>query len=105
MNLEIIWSEFAEKQLELIFEYYQKKASDNVARNLIRSIIKEPNRLINEPFIGQEETLLKNRKFAYRYLTFKSYKIIYSVDEKNGWIKIADVFDTRQHPIKIKRSR
>ncbi len=105
MNLEIIWSEFAEKQLESIFEYYQEKASKSVATKLVRGIIKEPDRLINEPFLGQEENLLKNRRIAYRYLIFKNYKIIYSVDRENRWIKIADVFDTRQNPTKIKRSK
>ena len=104
MDLEIIWSEFAQEQLELIFEYYQEKGSEAVANKLIRGIIKEPDRLIKDPFIGQEENLLKNRKIPYRYLIFKNYKIIYSVDQTNGWIKIADVFDTRQNSIKIRRS-
>lgn len=105
MNFEVIWSEFAEKQLELIFEFYREKASETVANKLVRSIIKEPDRLIKEPFLGQKEDLLKNREIAYRYLIFKNYKIIYSVDRVNGWIKIADVFDTRQNPAKIKRSK
>ncbi len=105
MSLKVIWSEFAEKQLELIFKYYQEKAGKNVANRLVRNIIKEPDRLIMEPFLGQEEHLLKNRKISYRYLIFKNYKIIYSVDRENEWIKIADVFDTRQNPTKIKRSK
>ena len=105
MTLEIIWSEFAEKQLELIYKYYKEKAGKTVANKLVRSIIKEPNRLLKEPYLGQEEGLLKNRETAYRYLIFKNYKIIYSIDSENGWIKIADVFDTRQNPSKIKRSK
>ena len=104
MNYEIIWSEFAEKQLELIFIYYQEKVNKKVAGKLVRGIIAEPDRLIKDPFIGQEEKLLKNRKVSYRYLIFKNFKIIYSVDQENGWIKITDIFDTRQNPTKIERS-
>lgn len=68
----------------------------------MKEIISEPEKLIKAPFIGQEEELLKQRKIGYRYLVFKNYKLIYSVDTENGFIKIADVFDTRQNPPKLK---
>ena len=103
MDLEIIWSDFAEKQLDSIFEYYQVKASKSVANRLVRNIINEPQRLKKDPFIGQEENLLKERKTSYRYLIFNNYKIIYSVDEVKRVIQIADVFDTRQNPTRIDR--
>lgn len=105
MTLKIIWSDFAETQLDEIYEYYKKKASPSVAKKLLKGIINEPNKLIKAPQIGQEEELLKNRKTEYRYLVYKNYKLIYSVDTENGFIKIADVFDTRQNPPKLKRTK
>ena len=105
MKLKIIWSEFVETQLDEIYEYYEKKASPRIAKKLVKGIIDEPKRLIKTPQIGQEEELLKHRKTDYRYLVFKNYKLIYSVDKENGFIKIADVFDTRQNPPKIKRTK
>jgi len=66
--------------------------------------LNEPKKLIKNPFIGQIEDLLQKRENTYRYLIFKNYKIIYSVDQKMGFIKIADVFDTRQNPHKIERT-
>lgn len=105
MIKQIIWSDFAVTQIDEIFDYYEKKASSRVATKLVRGIIKAPNKLINAPYIGQEEGLLKDRKIQYRYLVFKSYKLIYSIDEENGFIKIADVFDTRQYPPKMKRTK
>lgn len=105
MALKIIWSEFAETQLDEIFDYYQKKASARIAKKLVKGIINESKKLIKTPQIGQEETLLKERKIQYRYLVFKKYKLIYSVDTENEFIKIADVFDTRQNPPKIKRTK
>ncbi|WP_194766777.1 type II toxin-antitoxin system RelE/ParE family toxin [Tamlana sp. I1] len=105
MNFKIIWSSFSETQLDEIFEYYEKKASLKVATKIVTGIIEESEKLIKASFIGQEEELLKERKVHYRYLVFKNYKLIYSVDEKKGFIKIADVFDTRQNPPKMKRTK
>mgnify|MGYP003624194328 CR=1 FL=1 len=105
MTFKIIWSAFSETQLDEIYEYYEKKASARVASKIVNGIIKESEKLIKASFIGQEEELLKERKIQYRYLAFKNYKLIYSVDEQNGFIKTADVFDTRQNPPKLKRTK
>ena len=105
MTLKIIWSEFAETQLDEIYKYYDKEASSKIAKKLVKGIINEPKKLIKTPHIGQEEALLKQRKIEYRYLVFKNYKLIYSVDTRNGFIKIVDVFDTRQNPPKLKRTK
>jgi len=105
MNFKIIWSDFSETQLDEIFEYYEKKASVRVATKIVTGIIEESEKLIKASFIGQEEELLKEREILYRYLVFKNYKLIYSVDEENEFIKIADVFDTRQNPPKMKRTK
>lgn len=105
MNFKIIWSDFSEIQLDEIFKFYVKETSVQVATKIVTGIIKESEKLIKASFIGQKEELLSERKIQYRYLIFKSYKIIYSVDEQNGLIKIADVFDTRQNPPKLKRTK
>tara|TARA_B110000240_G_C13105845_1_gene286216 strand:- start:153 stop:302 length:150 start_codon:yes stop_codon:yes gene_type:complete len=49
--------------------------------------------------------LLKERKIKYRYFVYENYKLIYYVDNKNEFIKIAAVFDTRQHPPKLKKTK
>lgn len=41
MTLKIIWSAFAETQLDEIYEYYQKKVSSRVAKKLMQRIINE----------------------------------------------------------------
>ncbi|WPR70615.1 type II toxin-antitoxin system RelE/ParE family toxin [Flavobacterium sp. NG2] len=105
MIFKIIWSSFAESQLDEIFEYYEKEASFNVAKKLVEGIINEPNKLAQKPYIGQVEELLNHRDIEYRYLVFKNYKLIYSIDIINGFIRISDVFDTRQNPIKLKRTK
>lgn len=104
-KFKVIWSDFAGKQLDLIFEYYAENASEKIAKKLIKNLLQEPEKLIRNNQIGQIEELLVSKNKAFRYLIYKNYKIIYLIDEKECLIKIYDVFDTRQNPIKIKRNK
>lgn len=97
----IIWSEFASEQLDNIFDYYKKRVSLTVSLKIVQSIIADIEQLENNPFIGQHESLLKNRKLDYRSLISTNYKIVYTVDDSNQIVKIFDIFDTRQNPKKI----
>jgi len=105
MAYRIIWSNQAENELDKIFEYYSENAGIDIAQKLIEKIISEPNTLLTNPEMTQREEHLFDRENVYRYLVCKNYKLIYSVDAKEKLIKIADVFDTRQNPIKIKRTK
>ena len=105
MSFEIIWSSFSETQLDKIFDYFVENTNHQVAKNVIQKIISETNKIIKHPEITQIEELLLDWENDYRYLVCKNYKIIYSIDQKQKLIKITDVFDTRQNPIKIKRTK
>ncbi len=43
MGFKIVWSEFAENELDKIFEYYCEIASPRIAKNLLQKIIAAPN--------------------------------------------------------------
>ena len=105
MAYKVIWSNFAESELDKIFEYHVEKASLKVAATIIKNILAEPNRLIDNSEMFQTEDLLIDREDIYRYIVWDNYKIIYSINIELKLIKIADVFDTRQNPIKIKRTK
>ncbi len=105
MELKIYWTDFSKNELKKIFYYYKENASFQIAKNLVLGIEKETLILKSQPEIGQEEEFLKNRKQGFRYLVYKNYKIIYWVNNKKNWIEIADVFDTRQNPIKMNEIR
>lgn len=102
---KIIWSEFASELLDDIFDYYKTRVSYTVSRKIVLSIITDIEKLKNNPLIGQKEELLKNRALEYRNLISTNYKIIYTIDELNQIVKISDIFDTRQNPIKIIRNK
>lgn len=103
MKYLVVWSEFSQRKLDQIFEYHNFKVSYKVAKKIITELINETSILEKNPFAGPLEPLLANRKEAYHYLACGNYKVIYSVDVSNKWVKIADVFDTRQNPIKMGR--
>jgi len=105
MELKIFWTNFSLQELERIYEYYREKAGIRIAKKLVDGIYKETLKLKKQPKIGQVEELLKNRKEEFRYLVFKSYKIIYWINYEKKQVEINDVFDTRQNPIKIERKK
>ena len=105
MELKIYWTDFAKKELQNIFLYYKENASLNVAKKLVIGITKETLKLQKQPIIGQKEELLENQIRDFRYLVFKSYKIIYWLNLEQNSIEIFDVFDSRQSPLKIKRTK
>ena len=105
MELKIYWTEFSEKELQNIFEYHREKANYRIARKLVEGIYNETLKLKKHPEIGQIEELLQNRSQNFRYLVYKNYKIIYWINNQKKWIEINDVFDTRQNPIKIIRTK
>jgi plasmid stabilization system protein ParE len=105
MELKLYWTNFSQKELEKIYEYFQEKAGNRTAKKLVEGIYNETLKLKKQPKIGQTEELLKNRKQEFRYLVFKNYKIIYWINSKENRIEINDVFDTRQNPIKIERKK
>lgn len=99
---KIIWSKLSEQQIDEIYEFYKVRVSIQLAKKIVRKILLAPDILIKNPNMGAKEVMLSNRQIGYRYIITTNYKIIYSVNEADKLIKIADVFDTRQNPTKLK---
>lgn len=96
----IVWSRFAESELDKIYSFYSENAGEKVAKKLIVGIISETKRLVSNTGIGQVESILESLGKHYRYLVYKNYKLIYYLDLSSNQIRIVDVFDSRQNPIK-----
>jgi plasmid stabilization system protein ParE len=102
--MEIEWSTFALNQLAFAYQYYFMNAGVVVAEKVTNEIFLSVEILINHPFAGQEEEILKSHGKHFRYLVTGNYKIIYSVSKTT--IIIHDVFDTRLNPKKlVKRNK
>ena len=101
----IIWSDFAERQLDGIYDYYFLRASPKVAKNLVKSILRAPNKLKQNRYLGPIEESLRESGEDYRYIVHRNFKIIYFVDDQHLSIRILDVFDCRLDPDKIGRNK
>ena len=104
MELKIFWTDFARKVLQQIFDYHKEHAGVNTARKLTSGIVKATLNLRKQPEIGQREELVLHPEMQFRYIIYKNYKIIYRIVSSEESILILDVFNTRQNPVKIKRS-
>ena len=105
MELVVFWTDFSKSELKLIFKYYKEEANLKIAKKIVAGITSETLKLSKQPEIGQQELLLIDRKQKFRYLIFKNYKIIYWINIQKKRIEISDVFDSRQNPLKITRSK
>lgn len=102
MGLELFWSEFAKSKLATIYQYYKLKAGKKVALKIISGIVDRTNDLNKNPEIGRVEDALDDEERKFRYLVHSNYKIIYYINIHTNRVVIANVFDTRQDPDRIK---
>ena len=51
--MKVIWSKFAEQNLDLIYEYYSSHATHKVASMILHGIIDSGNSLEKNPYIGK----------------------------------------------------
>jgi len=91
---------FRQSTTRSIFDYHNEQVNTKTARKIIRQIVDKVDILRNFPEIGAVEEFLKNRPQNFRYLVITNYKIIYWVNIEKSRIEVADVFDTRQNPVK-----
>ena len=103
MEIKILWTDFAKSAVRSIYDYYLEHVSRKLARKLVIGIVAETKQLQLQPTMGTLEPLLEKDPRKFRYILYKSYKIIYWFNEDRKAIEIIDVFDSRQNPIKIKK--
>ena len=101
----VIWSDFAVRQLEQIFQFFTERTDEHIARSIVLELLSTSEKLIEHPALGPREVTLIHLSTTYRYLVQGNYKIIYSVDEQSRIIRISDVFDVRQSPEKLFREK
>jgi len=99
--MEIIWLPLAEKALEAIYSFYEEK-SIQVAHKIITDILQATDQLSMHPEMAAVEQLLQERPETFRSLVVRqTYKVVYYIEDTV--IYIADVWDCRQFPEKLKK--
>lgn len=92
----------AEDDIDAIEKYYKNIGNPIAGDNIIDSIECCIKALTSHPYLGHLETMLEEFPQCFRTLVnVPNYKIIYWMEE--DIVKIATVFDCRQHPMKMYR--
>ena len=95
--IQILWDNQAKADLKLIFEFIKLKSPQG-AKNVIRDIIIQ-SKCIHFAEQYQVDEFLGE---PYRRMVVRNYKIIYKVQSETE-IRILQIFDTRQNPIKLNK--
>lgn len=94
--IKILWDNQAKADLKLIFEFIQLKSIQG-AKNVIRDIVAQSKNIFFVEQYQVDEILGE----PYRRMIVRDYKIIYKIHSETE-IRILQIFDTRQNPLKIK---
>ncbi|MDX2432542.1 MAG: type II toxin-antitoxin system RelE/ParE family toxin [Bacteroides sp.] len=98
-NLPVRWSPKAKQRLDDIYNYI---AADSIsaAKHVKRTLSQIAKSLGNFPEKFSKEEYMANEPGNYRSVSKWRYKIIYEVTDK--YVVIINVFNTSQHPSKIR---
>jgi plasmid stabilization system protein ParE len=99
-KLPVRWDPKAKEILDEIYDHIAED-SVNAARHVKKSLIQLGNSLGYLPEKYSREEYLDDMPENYRSVSKWRYKLIYEVTDK--YVIIADVFNTSQHPSKIRR--
>ena len=83
-----------------VMEFLAQKVSLVKVFEIRNEILNKADKLLKQPFLGQEEEYLKHLGLGHRRLDYSHYKIVYRVEGDK--IYITDIFDSRQDIRKMK---
>lgn len=105
MEMKIYWTDFAKVEVKSIYVFLKREANIALAKKITKEITDEVKLLMSQPYLGQIEQQLIGSSREFRYLIHSNYKIIYWINLDKNQIEIWDVFDCRQEPLKMKRTK
>jgi addiction module RelE/StbE family toxin len=95
--IKILWDNKAKSDLKLIFEFIKLKSLQG-AKNVVMDIVTQSKNIYFVEQYQADEFLGE----PYRRMIVRDYKIIYKIHSQTE-IRILQIFDTRQNPVKIKK--
>ncbi|NUM41365.1 MAG: type II toxin-antitoxin system RelE/ParE family toxin [Leptospiraceae bacterium] len=95
-QIRIIWDNNAKTDLKLIYDFIKLKSPQG-AKNVINDIITNTKNIKFTQQYQIDEILGE----PFRRIVVRNYKIIYKIQSESE-IRILQIFDTRQNPIKLK---
>ena len=97
MGFKVIWSDPAVADLEDICSYIAQDDAEAALR-VARGIVAHTDLLATFPFIGP--TYPRGSRGALRLIAFRSYRILYEVDERRESVKVVHIrHGAREEPL------
>lgn len=97
--MRIEWNRKAEQQFYRIASTINESFGKKAVLEFVKNVNEWQSRIVINPEIAAFEPLLENRKIAYRSIVIhKCCKLVYYVNQKQGVVRIAALWDTRRNP-------
>lgn len=98
--MRIEWNRKAEQQWYSIASTINKTLGKEAVIEFAQNVNEWQSRIVANPEIAPFEPLLKDRRIHYRGIVIhKCCKLIYYVNQKEGVVRIAALWDTRRDPV------
>ncbi len=98
--MKLFYTEQSLASLQECLDFFPPEVSAEKINEIRDRILVKADKLLTNPYIGQQEEYLEHLDKGHRRLIEGNYKIIYRVQGEN--IYITDIFDSRQDPAKMK---
>ena len=101
---KLIWHKRAEQELFRYLVKGEQEFGSKTANDFAKRIEYINSKLTKFPEIGYPEPLLKDRNKIYRaYLINHRFKLIYYYSTDTNTVHVADIWDTRREPTKLRK--
>jgi plasmid stabilization system protein ParE len=98
--MKLVYTEQAIAGLQECLDLFKPEVPVKKVNEIRDRILAKADRLLENPFMGQQEEYLEHLGQSHRRVIEGNYKIIYKVEGET--IIVTDVFDSRQDPEKMK---
>lgn len=94
--MKLIYTDRALASLQECLDFLASEIPSEKVNEIRDRILNRADRLLENPFIGQEEPYLAHLELSHRRIIEGNYKVIYRVEK--DVIYVTDIFDSRQDP-------
>ena len=98
--MKLVYTEQAITSLQECLDFFPPGVPTEKVHEIRDSLLAKADKLLENPYLGQQEEYLEHMGQSHRRVIEGSYKIIYRIEDET--IVITDIFDSRQDPYKIK---
>ena len=98
--MKLLYTERAIVSLQECLDFFPPEVPPEKINEVRDKILAKADKLLENPYLGQQEEYLEHIGQSHRRVIEGYYKIIYKLEGET--IVITDIFDSRQDPSKMK---